>query len=78
MIRVTKIGGVGLIYVWAFDHGEESVSKKKFEEQDVFVPWNLSFKFEKDLENIDKTGAKINMEKRTVVYERYYHVFKEK
>lgn len=30
MIRIVKIGGEGLIYVWAFEHGEESVSKKKF------------------------------------------------
>lgn len=53
------------------------MSKKKFETQDVMVPWNLSFKFEKDLENIDKTDATVNMEKKTVVYNRYYHVFKE-
>ena len=33
--------------------GEESVSKRKFKEQDVFVPWHLHFKYESDLENID-------------------------
>jgi hypothetical protein len=56
MSRVTKVGGVGLIYVWAFEQdfeGNESISKKKFAEQDVFVPWHLSFKYEKDLEKID-------------------------
>ena len=51
MIRITKIGGEGLIYVWAFEHGDESVSKKKFEEQDVFVPWHLNFKYEKDIDS---------------------------
>ncbi len=33
LLRVTRIGGVGLIYVWAFEQemeGEESVSKRKF------------------------------------------------
>ena len=49
MIRITKIGGEGLIYVWAFEHGDESVSQKKFETQDCFVPWHLHFKYEKDL-----------------------------
>lgn len=78
MIRVTKVGGEGLIYVWAFEHGEESVSKKKFEDQDCFVPWHLHFKYEKDLENIDKTDATVDMEKKSVIYKRYYHVFMEK
>lgn len=77
MTRITKVGGEGLIYVWALEHGEQSVSKKKFESQDVFVPWHLSFKFEKDLENIDQTGAVVDMEKKSVVYKRYYHVFTE-
>lgn len=77
MIRITKIGGEGLITVWAYEHGDQSVSKKKFEQQDVFVPWHLSFKFETDLENIDKTDAIVDMEKKSVVYKRYYHVFRE-
>jgi hypothetical protein len=52
LTRITKIGGEGLIYVWAFEQewqGQESVSKKKFAEQDVFVPWHLHFKYESDL-----------------------------
>lgn len=76
-IRVTKVGGEGLIYVWAFEHGDESVSKKKFTEQDNFVPWHLHFKYEKDLENIDHTDAKVDLEKKSVIYNRYYHVFKK-
>jgi len=42
------------------------------------VPWHLHFKYEKDLENIDKTDATIDMEKKSVIYKRYYHVFMEK
>lgn len=43
----------------------------------MFVPWHLHFKYEKDLENIDHTDAKIDMQKKSVIYNRYYHVFKE-
>lgn len=48
MTRVLKVGGIGLIYVWAFEQdfeGNKSVSQKKFTEQDVFVPWHLHFKY---------------------------------
>ena len=48
MSRILRVGGVGLIYVWAFEQdfqGNESISKKKFVEQDVFVPWHLHFKY---------------------------------
>jgi alkylated DNA repair protein alkB family protein 8 len=65
--------------VWAFEQGEEeSVSKRKFECQDCFVPWHLGFKYEKDLEGIDQTDAVVDMEKKAVVYKRYYHVFVER
>ncbi len=69
-----------MIYVWAFEQdieGEESVSKRKFKEQDVFVPWHLHFKYESDLENIDHEGCEIDYEKHSVVYKRYYHVYKK-
>jgi SAM-dependent methyltransferase len=52
LVRTIRVGGLGLIYVWAFEQdieGEESVSKRKFKEQDVFVPWHLHFKYESDL-----------------------------
>ena len=62
-MRTVRVGGLGLIYVWAFEQdleGEESVSKRKFKEQDVFVPWHLHFKYESDLENIDLEGCEID------------------
>jgi SAM-dependent methyltransferase len=80
MVRATRVGGLGLIYVWAFEQeveGEESVSKRKFKEQDVFVPWHLHFKYESDLEHIDTEGCEIDHAKHSVIYKRYYHVFKK-
>lgn len=73
------MGGVGLVYVWALEQEleGEGVGKRKFKEQDVFVPWHLHFKYESDLENIDHEGCEIDLAKKSVVYQRYYHVFKE-
>jgi alkylated DNA repair protein alkB family protein 8 len=53
------------------------MSKRKFKEQDVFVPWHLHFKYESDLQNIDHEGCEIDYEKKSVVYKRYYHVYKK-
>ena len=39
MLRILKEGGLGLIYVWAKEQEE-----KKFDEQDVFVPWKSNVK----------------------------------
>lgn len=39
MLRILKQGGLGLIYVWAKEQEE-----KKFDEQDVFVPWKSNVK----------------------------------
>jgi hypothetical protein len=41
LMRILRVSGKGLIYVWAMEQEE-----RKFAEQDVFVPWNLSFKYE--------------------------------
>lgn len=39
LIRITKPGGRILIYVWSFE--QDSNSKRKFETQDVLVPFRL-------------------------------------
>ena len=39
LIRITKIGGKILIYVWAFEQPEHA--RRKFETQDVLVPFKL-------------------------------------
>lgn len=46
------------------------------------MPWNLQYKFEPEEElQKKKEGVikdqEVNEEKRTVVYKRYYHVFKK-
>ncbi|KAJ3225626.1 hypothetical protein HDU78_010617, partial [Chytriomyces hyalinus] len=42
LIRTIRPGGKILIFVWALE--QEDGSKRKFEKQDVFVPWNLDAK----------------------------------
>ena len=71
LIRVVRPGGRVLIYVWAFEQHD-----KKFVDQDVFVPWNNQLKFEPKSQacDIDKN---LNEAKQTVVYKRFYHVFKK-
>ena len=93
MIRITRKGGLILIYVWALEQ-----DGKKFAQQDVLIPWHLQFKFEdedkvtsllkdKECENQEskeefkqKTGEEddiiLNESKKSVVYKRYYHMFK--
>lgn len=69
-----------LVYVWAYEQ-----EGKKFEAQDVFVPWHLQNKYEakggaeQKEEEKEETKEKV-MEselKQSKVYNRYYHVFKE-
>ena len=78
ILRVLRDEGEALIYVWALEQDE-----KIFQEQDIFVPWNLQYKFEdqKVLDNkqayVEKQDVTINEEKQAVVYKRYYHVFRK-
>ncbi|VWU50629.1 methyltransferase, putative, partial [Hepatocystis sp. ex Piliocolobus tephrosceles] len=41
MVRVTKVGGRVLIYVWAYEQKENTIGNRKFDSQDIFVPWYL-------------------------------------
>jgi hypothetical protein len=93
--RVTKKGGLILIYVWAMEQENLKVTQ-----QDVLVPWNLQVKYETEkkltnlledantpenivsdpTENISdqqKNDIVINEGKKTLVYKRYYHMFKK-
>jgi len=54
-LRVVKKNGIVLIYVWAFEQEERT-----FTEQDIFVPWNLQYKFEDENTIQDLTGHKNN------------------
>ncbi|ETB58920.1 hypothetical protein YYC_03674 [Plasmodium yoelii 17X] len=79
MVRCTKVGGKILIYVWAYEQKENVVGNRKFDSQDIFVPWYLQQQHmsETNVENdssdkIAYTPAPKNLLK----FQRYYHVFK--
>jgi ubiquinone/menaquinone biosynthesis C-methylase UbiE len=71
LIRVLKIDGTLLIYVWAMEQEE-----KKFTQQDNFVPWHLQDTYENE-NKLQTLGPQIIKEekKNATVYHRYYHVF---
>eukprot|EP00761_Pharyngomonas_kirbyi_P001734 gb/GECH01001738.1/.p1 GENE.gb/GECH01001738.1/~~gb/GECH01001738.1/.p1 ORF type:complete len:266 (+),score=63.88 gb/GECH01001738.1/:1-798(+) len=76
MLRIIKVGGQILIYVWAF---EQSNPKKQYDQQDVFVPWHLQDRFKKRQasEHSEASHGEEDSSRNTVVYKRYYHLFKE-
>ena len=62
LIRITKPGGQIFIQVWAYEQPLES--KKKFSQQDNYIPWHTQWKYTDSSEE--------------EIYLRYYHVFKER
>jgi alkylated DNA repair protein alkB family protein 8 len=74
MVRILKIGGRLLIYVWALEQEE-----KKFTQQDNFVPWHLQSNYENENVQVESLGPEIlkDDKKNATVYHRYYHVFKK-
>ncbi|KAI8810535.1 S-adenosyl-L-methionine-dependent methyltransferase [Cladochytrium replicatum] len=72
--RILRPGGRMLVFVWAF----EQQGRRKFEDQDVFVPWQ---KWEQNTTtNAGNAGQSSDAGNDTggKVYNRYYHLFKEK
>jgi ubiquinone/menaquinone biosynthesis C-methylase UbiE len=69
IVRIVKPGGRICIYVWAFEQLTKD-GKQKYQEQDVFVPWELQATYQKGESNFEKD------EKGKVVFKRYYHMFK--
>ena len=63
LARPLKSGGKLLIYVWAFEQEKGTVGARKFETQDVFVPWHYQTKYD----DSEKQGLQ--------KLHRYYHVF---
>ena len=63
LLRIVKKNGIVLIYVWAFEQEERT-----FTEQDIFVPWNLQYKFE-DENTIQDLGANKKFESGKREYE---------
>jgi hypothetical protein len=106
LARITRIGGSILIYAWALEQ-QEGESKRRFDTQDVMVPWNLqkvyatsttgtdgdgggeekglveegsggegkSRKIEDTDAHTEPTGARIDEERNSVVYQRFCHVY---
>lgn len=70
LLRIVKPSGAVLIFVWAFEQD------KDFPAQDVFVDWNNQIKYEGS-ELSSNTPSTENKEKGTVVYKRFYHLFKK-
>ena len=78
--RILRVGGQVLIYVWAYEQ-----EHKKFQQQDVFVKWNLQDSYKKgqkaeeEKSNPEQTSfietAIPDEQKKTTVYHRYYHMF---
>ncbi|KAJ3016955.1 Alkylated DNA repair protein alkB 8 [Thoreauomyces humboldtii] len=78
LVRALRPGGRALIFVWAFE--QESRSKRRFEEQDVFVPWKMPKKIyapEGSAAASETPNTAVHDEGGDVVYQRYYHLFKE-
>ena len=63
--RTLKPDGLALIYVWAYEQTEGSVGARKFQSQDVLVPWHFQTK------RFETSESPVCMEK----LDRYYHVF---
>ncbi|KAJ3188640.1 tRNA methyltransferase, has a role in tRNA modification [Gaertneriomyces sp. JEL0708] len=77
LFRILSRGGRALIFVWAF----EQQGKRKFDAQDVFVPWKMPrnrYTSEQQSAVLD-VGQTQTVERtdghEEVVYQRYYHLF---
>ncbi len=62
LLRITKIGGKILIYVWA----KEQKKFENYDSQDIFVPWSLQKKYKISEESNN------SIEK---IFQRYYYLF---
>lgn len=79
LVRILRVGGQALVYVWAF----EQSGRRKFEAQDVFVPWHMpSERYGSNPTGEDSKDPKsetvTNVDgKQEKVFQRYYHLFVE-
>ena len=86
-MRIVKVGGVALFYAWALEQEQGGVSGHQFEGQDVLVPFHNKIKVkgvspdeERDRQSRVEgapTHGEADPEKRSVVYQRYCHVYRE-
>jgi len=66
LVRVLRIGGKVLIYVWAMKQ-----DKRQFKQQGIFLPWHAKQKFAKLNVDNNLNGA------TNAIFTRFFHVFSE-
>lgn len=79
-LRILRIGGVALFYVWAFEQKEfEARSKHKFNQSDVMVPFHFRTHGEHPKPPLADSHipdhALFDAQKNAIVFQRYCHVF---
>ena len=85
LIRLLRPGGQGLVYAWAFEQGlqDGDVGARAFPSQDVFVPFHLRCKGSEakevagSLETARPGAPRVDQDKRSLVYQRYCHLYKD-
>jgi alkylated DNA repair protein alkB family protein 8 len=89
LFRIAKPQATIFIQAWAFEQGPDS--RRTFDKQDVFVPWNLQSRFiqpsasagtdssgtEAVMDPLVAAGGEIDATKGMVVFQRYCHMYKE-
>lgn len=81
LVRVTRIGGYVLIVVWAFEQTEGTIGARKFESQDVFVPWVYQQHFDRRSSCGGSSHPSVSTSLSSLPaaqilnLTRYYHVF---
>lgn len=74
MVRICKAGGFILVQAWAFE--QEETSKRRFERQDVFVPWHLR-KMKESYTTVKTVETQHTHEQAGIqVHQRYCHMYK--
>ncbi|CAM9384028.1 unnamed protein product [Chrysoparadoxa australica] len=74
MSRLLRPGGSMLVYAWAQQQGEDS--RRRFETQDVLVPWHLADRLVAPGPSVASHGVR-DEEKNSTCYQRYCHVYQE-
>ncbi|OQS01081.1 alkylated DNA repair protein alkB-like 8 [Achlya hypogyna] len=74
LARLVKVGGQVYVVAWAFE--QDSLSKRKFDTQDVMVEWKLQQKYIDTNEPLP-AHVQLDDEKKWAVYQRYCHVYRD-
>jgi hypothetical protein len=88
LIRVTRSGGRVLVYAWAME--QDDSSRRKFEQQDCFVPWHMPLHYSQPNSSSSSSSSsstpassssspanQANDPSSFVVLQRYCHVFRK-